>query len=130
NLIKYLSPNRVFLSETPLAVQEMEAIRKKTCFKNCLGVDADRRRDNLALLWDNESELIIKSYSSSHIDTEVALKGREGIWRLTGICAQPETHLRHETWSLLCNLSSQRNIPWLCMGDFNEILYNTENEGG
>ncbi|GAV62396.1 hypothetical protein CFOL_v3_05920 [Cephalotus follicularis] len=107
----------------------MEDIRIKTGFKNCLGVDADRRQGGLALLWDEESDLIIKSYSKSHIDVEVTLKGRDGTGRLTGIYGQPKTHLRHETWSLLSNLSSQRNIPWLCMGDFNEILCCIEKDG-
>ncbi|GAV80313.1 Exo_endo_phos domain-containing protein, partial [Cephalotus follicularis] len=51
-------------------------------------------------------------------------------WRLTGIYGRPEAHLRHETWSLLRVLSSQINIPWLCVGDFNEILLVAEKEGG
>lgn len=41
--------------------------------------------------------------------------------------------LKHETWSLLRNLFAQNEdnpLPWLCAGDFNEILYHHEKEGG
>ncbi|GAV59931.1 Exo_endo_phos domain-containing protein [Cephalotus follicularis] len=58
------------------------------------------------------------------------MSGREDEWRLTGFYCHVEAHLRHETWSLLRTLSLQRNVPWLCMGDFNEILYRTKKVGG
>lgn len=35
-----------------------------------------------------------------------------------------------KTWKLLCTLKHQNDKPWLCAGDFNEILYSWEKEGG
>ncbi|GAV86647.1 hypothetical protein CFOL_v3_30074, partial [Cephalotus follicularis] len=119
-------PNYVFLSETRSSVQEMKAIRIKNGFKNCLAVDTEGRRCRLSLLWNEEVDLSIKSFSQSHFD----LSGSTKKWRLMGIYGNPEAHHCHETWSLLCNLASQHNISWLCMGDFNEILSISEKEGG
>lgn len=37
---------------------------------------------------------------------------------------------RRITWKLLHLLNNQLNLPWLCVGDFNEIQYNHEKKGG
>ena len=37
---------------------------------------------------------------------------------------------RHLLWSNLHDLDRQANLPWLVAGDFNEILYSHEKEGG
>lgn len=34
-----------------------------------------------------------------------------------------------ESWRLLCFLHSQSSLPWLCMGDFNEVLSQEEKFG-
>ncbi|GAV66896.1 Exo_endo_phos domain-containing protein [Cephalotus follicularis] len=82
------------------------------------------------MLWDEEVNLTIKSFSLYHINSEIELSGSNEKWRLTGIYGNPETHRRHKTWSLLCNLASKYNTSWICMGDFNEILSTSEKEKG
>lgn len=51
-------------------------------------------------------------------------------WRLTGIYGEPKTELRENTWKLLRTLHGHVNLPWLCVGDFNEILYTHEKQDG
>jgi endonuclease/exonuclease/phosphatase family metal-dependent hydrolase len=51
-------------------------------------------------------------------------------WRFTGIYGQPSWGNKHITWDALRSLHGQMNFPWLAMGDFNEILFNYEKEGG
>ncbi|XP_074297346.1 uncharacterized protein LOC141628057 [Silene latifolia] len=36
----------------------------------------------------------------------------------------------HLSWELLRVLSRQSLLPWICIGDFNEVLYSTEIKGG
>lgn len=51
----------------------------------------------LALLWTNEVDLSISSYSSRHIDAMV--KSNDGlIWRFTGVYGDPVTSNRHLFW--------------------------------
>lgn len=39
-------------------------------------------------------------------------------------------HNRNLSWELLAELATQSTIPWVCLGDFNEILFPTEKNGG
>ena len=37
---------------------------------------------------------------------------------------------RQEVWSLISNKGKDIDIPWVCIGDFNDIFYNYEKEWG
>lgn len=56
----------------------------------------------------------------------------EDKWRFTGIYGEAQAELKYKTWELLRSLHSEvtGSIPWLCVGDFNEILFHHEKEGG
>lgn len=59
------------------------------------------------------------------------VKEEDGLeWRFTGIYGESRNEEKNNTWELLCTLKDQNNLPWLCSGDFNEILFNCEKEGG
>ncbi|KAL0378862.1 UNVERIFIED_CONTAM: hypothetical protein Sradi_3191700 [Sesamum radiatum] len=74
------------------------------------------------LLWRKEVNVIVHSYSASHIDVVIAREdGTEG-WHFTGVYGHPDAARRPETWELLRHLRQYSPRPWLCAGDFNEIL--------
>ena len=54
----------------------------------------------------------------------------ESEWRLTGFYGELETARRSEAWNTLRNLKSHFDSPWLCCGDFNEIIKQDEKVGG
>ena len=53
-----------------------------------------------------------------------------GWWHYTGFYGNPETTKRHETWAKLKHLKGTSTLPWLEIGDFNEIVGLLEKEGG
>lgn len=59
------------------------------------------------------------------------MKDDEGtiVWKLTGFFGHAESARRSESWALLQHLESLQPIPWLCVGDFNEVLDQSEKEG-
>jgi hypothetical protein len=65
--------------------------------------------------------LSIKSYSHNHIDV-IINEGMSDAWRLTGVYGAPETHNRPKTWDLLRKLDGLFQLPWCCLGDFNEVV--------
>ncbi|KAA3481796.1 Exo_endo_phos domain-containing protein [Gossypium australe] len=77
------------------------------------GIDVD------AIGWKEGINLSLKSYSRSHIDVEVEEENGVGKWRLTGFYEEPVEQNRRES-----------NLPWLVVGDFNEILFSFEKQDG
>ncbi|XP_074315071.1 uncharacterized protein LOC141651251 [Silene latifolia] len=91
-------------------------------------VDSVGRSGGLAMLWRKEVDCVFGSASVHHMDFTIREEGRE--WRLTGFYGWPSVADRHLSWELLRLLKSQSQLPWVCIGDFNEILFSTEMKGG
>jgi hypothetical protein len=87
------------------------------------------RSGGLAMFWKRGINLSLRWKGRMHIDVEVVQP--DGFkWRLTGIYGEPRQENREDTWRLLRTLHHQSNLPWMCIGDFNEILYSFEKQGG
>ncbi|KAF4379607.1 hypothetical protein F8388_023624 [Cannabis sativa] len=71
----------------------------------------------------------VKSFSVGHIDALVQCPGRR-LWRFTGFYGNPKASSRSDSWRLLCRLKDLFALPWICGGDFNEILSISEKKGG
>ncbi|KAM0845547.1 hypothetical protein ACQ4PT_056296 [Festuca glaucescens] len=50
-------------------------------------------------------------------------------WYATFVYGEPRRELRHIFWDLLRRLNHGRNGPWICCGDFNEVLCHDEHYG-
>ncbi|XP_061998880.1 uncharacterized protein LOC133716172 [Rosa rugosa] len=59
---------------------------------------------------------------------DVVVVGGSGLssWRLTGFYGYSRTRERDSSWQLLRELSDLDSLPWIIIGDFNEILNNGE----
>ena len=51
-------------------------------------------------------------------------------WRFTGIYGESKSEGKYITWKTLRTLKKRFDLSWLCSGDFNEILFSYEKEGG
>ncbi|XVF69945.1 hypothetical protein PTKIN_Ptkin11bG0121700 [Pterospermum kingtungense] len=81
------------------------------------------------MMWKENVDMKIQGFSKHHIDAEITEQnGRQ--WRLTGIYDEPNMNLRSHTWSLLRTVARDNSLPWLCLGDFNELIWSSEKEGG
>jgi endonuclease/exonuclease/phosphatase family metal-dependent hydrolase len=73
--------------------------------------------------------LEIFNYSRRHINAVVKDMGGQPIWKMTGFYGHPDSSKRDESWATLRHLKLCGPIPWLCAGDFNEIVDQSEKEG-
>ncbi|GAV71330.1 hypothetical protein CFOL_v3_14824 [Cephalotus follicularis] len=115
--------------ETRLMAHEMEPIRVKLNFRSCLSMNLEGNGGELAMLWNDDLDAMVVSYSNNHIDMIIGDDGSMDSWRLTGIYGQPEMHKRGKTWTLLQALHGQMHKPWVSLVDFNEILRLAEKHG-
>ncbi|KAM0833451.1 hypothetical protein ACQ4PT_064250 [Festuca glaucescens] len=123
-------PEVLFLSETKMTAERAECLKWRLGFENALGVDSEGQSGGLVLLWRSGNVVRLKSKNKSHIDVFVSndsLGGGE--WRFTGFYGEPRRENRKDSWYLMHFLRSVSDMPWLCMGDFNEVLSQDEHFG-
>ena len=89
----------------------------------------DGRKGGLLLVWKKEVRIYSRTTTFSCID--VSVEESDGrMWRLTGVYGEPNWDNKERTYQLLRDLHAQSTLPWVAVGDFNEILFSSEKEGG
>lgn len=88
-LLLVKNPNLVLLMETRLKAPELEKVKKKCGMDygliiECKGLGKSRR-GGLALLWNNEIDVSITSFSLKHISGVVQVGERVYPWKFAGI---------------------------------------------
>jgi hypothetical protein len=58
------------------------------------------------------------------------VEGPNKIWRLTGIYGEPRWQDKFKTWDKLRELKGVNDMSWVVLGDFNEIAFSHEKDGG
>ena len=122
-------PSFIFLSETLANKSKVDAVCKAVGFAGCMVVDAHGHSGGLALLWKNDGGCVIRDFSKHFIDFEVETE-QVGRWRYTGFYGCPERNRRRESWGLIRSLAGTSDLPWCIIGDFNDLMYDTEKRGG
>ena len=114
--------------ETQIAKTRVENLRYTLGFDNCFAVASSGRSGGLGVFWNNNVMVKVNHFSQYHIDAEFAEPEKDK-WRLTFMYGEAKRNLRHRTWELMKFMRGESDLPWLCMGDFNEILRREEQFG-
>jgi exonuclease III len=118
----------LFLSEMKLDRRMMERFRWMLGLPNMVVKDAVGK-GGMAVLWRRGIDLTLRNTSKYHINMDV--KEDDGVeWRFTGIYGEAHSDKKHKTWQDMRDMIDSVAKPWLCVGDFNEILFSHEKEGG
>ena len=129
DLVQAKAPTLVFLAETLVDEARLDFVKDRIHFDKKFFVQRINKGGGLVLYWKNDLKVDVISSSVNHIDA-IINKDSETTWRFTGFYSEPETHKRRESWDLLRSLHQQSSLPWLCTGDFNEIVKQSEKIGG
>jgi endonuclease/exonuclease/phosphatase family metal-dependent hydrolase len=87
------------------------------------------RSGGVMLLWKRGINIQLMFSHPNYIDVSVQ-ESLDKVWRLTGVYGEPRWDDKYKTWERIRELHAQSNLPWVLIGDFNEILYSHEKEGG
>ncbi|XP_042972839.1 uncharacterized protein LOC122304645 [Carya illinoinensis] len=129
HLVKTKVPNFVFLMETKCRRNKVEKIRNQIGFHQSYVVDNRGLSGDLAFLWKDGLEVELETYTRWHISLSVKLPEIENGVTLTWFYGSPEPSKRRGSWELLRALKPQNTNAWLCLGNFNEIMDQSEKLG-
>ncbi|GMI71184.1 hypothetical protein HRI_000787700 [Hibiscus trionum] len=129
NKLREVRPNILFLMETKLSDVRMANVQRKCGFSCSFDVSANGSCGGLSLAWMSDTSVSIQSFSSFHIDDVIKENHSTREWRLAGFYGNSVERLRVESWDLLQSLGVDQSLPWLVVGDFNEILLSSEKQG-
>ena len=115
--------------ETKAKDDYVKKLKSKLQLDNVRIVPQHNIGGRLALFWKNEINISILDSSPSHIDAMVNPR-MDDAWRIRGFYENPVIANKEHSWALLKHLILKLNLPWLCMGDFNEIVKAEEKMGG
>ncbi|VFQ60129.1 unnamed protein product [Cuscuta campestris] len=87
------------------------------------------RSGGIVLMWNKECQASLISYSFNHVDVSIRF-GCEVEWRFTGFYGHPKWSQRSDSWTLLRSLKDRSPLPWVVVGDFNDICASHEKKGG
>lgn len=115
--------------ETKAKDSYVKNLKAKLHLDNVHIVSRHNTGGGLALFWSKDINLHVLDSSTSHIDA-VVNPGVDDVWRITGFYGNPVTANWEHSWALLKHLCLKLDLPWICVGDFNEIVRAEEKLGG
>jgi hypothetical protein len=123
------SPEVMFLSETHLDNYPADCLRRRLQMDSKIVNPTTSRSGGVILFWKREVKIEQIYSHPNYIDVKV-MESSSKIWRFTGIYGEPKWEDKYKTWDRLRGLKNDSNLPWIVLGDFNEIMYSHEKEGG
>lgn len=113
------------ISKTKLKRRRVERLKWCLGFTNGFGVHGVRSSGGLYLLWKKDIRVEVWNYSKGHIDSVVIGESGE-LWRFTDFYGEADESQMAFFWDLLRKLKDVSPGPWLCVDDFNEVLFDFE----
>jgi exonuclease III len=125
---KKFAPTVLCVLETQVHKVRVEGLKSTLGYDNAFAVSSPGRSGGLGIFWNNNTRVDILPYSEYHIDSIIMVDGGDP-WRLTCIYGDAQTSEQHKTWDMLKFIKATSVLPWMCIGDFNEVLHRSEHVG-
>lgn len=122
-------PVVVFLMETRAPRGRVDRIRRTLKFKFYYCVEPRGLSGGLCILWNPQVNVQVFESSPNFIHTFITDQRGDSSFECTYVYGNPIFHDRRNLWGKLAGLNRDRNFPWCCMGDFNEMVNQWEKDG-
>ncbi|KAF7147855.1 hypothetical protein RHSIM_Rhsim03G0108700 [Rhododendron simsii] len=130
DLVHKNRPSIVFLMETKNNKVFLETIRHKLGFNFATYFEPVGLSGGLALWWKPEVDIDIETSSKNIVHTIISNKFNSFVCAASFIYGYPNREGRDQVWEDLMGIGRTEILPWLCIGDFNEILSSEYKMGG
>jgi hypothetical protein len=130
DLAKRYQPEMLILVETHSSFAPSET------FWYCLGyekIDVQEAQGHFGGIWAMKrrgSEFSFTPISTMHQCVNFVVAKGNDKWICSGVYASPTFTIRPLLWDYLEELGKEYDLPWLVIGDFNDILLPREQKGG
>ncbi|KAF7835884.1 reverse transcriptase [Senna tora] len=131
-LCRKFQPQVVFLMETKRSGQKMEVLRRRNRFRfdKTFYVDFDGKSGGLSLCWKDNIDIGFLLASKNFIHISVSSSSLKTPSLLSCVYGPLKEKERRIVWDKIRSVGSNLHGSWLCVGDFNDVLYHSEKYGG
>lgn len=128
DLIKGHRLATVFLMETIACKQRVERVRRNFLFQHGFCVEANGILGGLSLLWNDYYKIQILGLCWNFIHATLQERRSGHTFEITFVYKNPTFAQRRTLLQKLSRLKPSGGGPWCLMGDFNEMLHNSEKD--
>lgn len=108
----------------------LESLRRSFGFDYGSYVDPEGLSGGLALWWQCGVSVEVDSTTKNIMQTVVFDKAEGKCWAASFVYGCPSREGRGKVWQDLKDIGTFEKLPWLCIGDFNEVLTSQYKMGG
>ncbi|KAK7836759.1 putative ribonuclease h protein [Quercus suber] len=124
-------PVMLIITETRVGGVRAAKIIEELPFDGFFATDTIGYAGGLWLLWKKEEvEVFVLSATEQEIHATVKVCHLNLTWLISPIYASPRVNERRILWANLMQVAKLHNLPWLLLGDFNEVLCGEDKFGG
>lgn len=121
-------PEVFFLMETMNSRNTLVDLQAWLGYDHLYTVDPVNIGGGLALFWKNSVDVSLLYADKNILDVHIIYEEKQ--FNLSCVYGNPNSSLRHIVWERLSRFGVNRRTSWCMVGDFNEILNNSEKLGG
>ena len=131
DLTKFHSPGIVVVTETRISGSRAGYILRSLPYDGIHTTDPIGYARGIWLLWRKDmANLEVLATTEQEIHAIVKVYNFDHPWLLSSIYGSPRFAKRKILWENLCPVSTLHNLPWAIVGDFNDVLNDSEKLGG
>lgn len=130
DLLTVHKPDILILLETRCVTDVVQEIFKFSALTDSIVSEAHGFAGGIWILW-NRDKLHLEPLAVHDQIVSVLVRSVVClIWVLSAIYASPNPFFREELWQYILQLGPLITLPWLLLGDFNQVLSGSEKKGG
>lgn len=130
DIIFNFKPQIVFLSETKAKHNKLQNLKRYLPFDNMFVVYCIGKAGGLCIFWKKTVKVQILFSNCNVIHTLITDTNANSSFHFSFVYGNLVAQQRKIFWATLRDLHQLNHKPWICSGDFNEILHTTDKDGG